>query len=128
MPNLIRFAVVVGLALVSSACGDDGAGGGTTEDAAVADLTDEELAQLCQQFHDAACSMESEEGFCAPSCRDTCRDSGAAALLRGECAAPITVGQVTECAQLYGEGDEVAVEVCIMGGGCVFDVFDQTCR
>lgn len=92
----------------------------------VVDLTDTELEQLCEQFHDGICQNDNE-GNCAPSCRTTCSASGTAALMRQECIAPITVAQVAECAALFGIGDKDAFKLCSMGGGCVFDVFDETC-
>ena len=124
MYTLLRIVVVMSSMALIGACGDDG--GNIEGDGAVASLSDGELQDLCEQFHDEACQGASDS-FCAPSCRVTCSAAGTAELMRQECAAPITIDEVNECAQLFGSGDDSAFEVCSRGGGCVFDVFDVNC-
>jgi hypothetical protein len=113
--------LVVGSLVLALSCGQD-----EPDDRTVVELSDDEVAALCEAFHDRIC-----EGMtmaqCTSACRATCREPGTAALLRQECDAPITVAQVEECANLVARQDERAFEICTMGGGCVFDVFDETC-
>jgi hypothetical protein len=105
---------------------DGGSSNDVNDDDPVSSLDEDALAALCEEFHDEICET-SEEEFCVDSCRATCRDEGTPALIQAECVEPITVGAVRECARLIADGDEGAFEFCTMGGGCMFDVLDETC-
>jgi hypothetical protein len=119
------FFLVAILGLV--ACG--GGGGDIDDDSQVASLSDEETRELCTEFYDAVCAGLPDIDACLEGCADLCSKAEMPDTMRSECAAPITVGAVRECADAVRTQGEGAYEICAGGGmgGCVFDVADLLC-
>jgi len=119
------FILVVILGLV--ACG--GGGDDIDDDRQVASLSDEETRDVCTAFFDATCAGMPSMDACMEGCADLCSKTEMPDAMRSECAAPITVGAVRECADAVRTQGETAFAVCTGSGmgGCVFDVADLLC-
>ncbi len=119
------FLLVATLGLL--ACG--GGGDDIGDDRQVASLSDDETRDLCAEFYDGACAGLPAIDACLEGCSDLCSQTEMPDAMRSECAAPITVGAVRECANAVRTQGESAYEICAGSGmgGCAFDVADLLC-
>jgi hypothetical protein len=102
-----------------------GCGSGSTP---VADLSQLEQVELCEQFRSDICRHSEFAAFCAKTCLQSCEDAASSGAITVECSdtteSPLpTDDAVADCGS---SGDLV---VCARrGGGCMFDALEATCR
>ncbi|MFN0251302.1 MAG: hypothetical protein ACKV2T_30785 [Kofleriaceae bacterium] len=86
----------------------------------VRDLSTGEQETLCEDFLDDICAGELGE-FCDDPCIDSgCRPAAESGNIDTECDG-ISVGMVDDCAA------SSSAEVCLAGGGCMFDALEALC-
>ncbi|MEO8707130.1 MAG: hypothetical protein ABI867_44295 [Kofleriaceae bacterium] len=102
-------------------CGCGGGEGGSQT--LVVDLSGDDQQALCEQFVDDICSDPDFSSFCTPCVtNEGCAAAVATSAISDQCdLGPITEAMVEECGST---GDQ---EVCLEGGGCMFDALEDAC-